>query len=242
MIAYRASTVVFILICTLISAYGFHGTGGFWKQSIKYSSRSGTFQKVASSTRHFSSKTTAEMATVGFKIPGKKNIYFPYYRSYITLFFNFAGDLTLHEGNPGNKVTSSQLFAGKKVVIFGVPGAFTPGCHKTHLPGYIADFAKFKEKGVDDIICVAVNDAFVCDAWKNACGADGKVRVIADTTAELTKALGMEIDLSAVLGGVRSKRYSAYVVDSEVKVMNPEPDGTGLTCSLANNLLSQIQN
>lgn len=148
----------------------------------------------------------------------------------------------MFEDSPGKKLTTQEVFAGKKVVLFGVPGAFTPGCSKTHLPGYIADASKFKEKGVDDIICVTVNDAFVAGAWKEAQGAEGKVRVLADSHAELTKALGLELDLSTPfgLGGLRTKRFSAYVVDSEIKFINVEPDNTGLTCSLAPSILSQI--
>ena len=148
----------------------------------------------------------------------------------------------MFEDTPGKKLTTQEVFGGKKVVLFGVPGAFTPGCSKTHLPGYIADSEKFKAKGVDDIICVTVNDAFVAGAWKEAQGAEGKVRVLADSHAELTKALGLELDLSAPfgVGGLRTKRFSAYVVDSEIKAINVEPDNTGLTCSLAPSILSQI--
>jgi 2-Cys peroxiredoxin 5 len=151
-------------------------------------------------------------------------------------------DITLFEDTPGNKVTTEQLFAGKKVVLFGLPGAFTPGCSRTHLPGYIADAEKFKAKGVDEVVCVTINDAFVTGAWKAANNADGKVRVLADQTAGFTKALGVELDLSGPFGvhGLRSKRYSAYVVDGEIKVFNIEPDNTGLTCSLSNSLLNEI--
>ena len=121
-------------------------------------------------------------------------------------------------------------------------GAFTPGCHKSHAPGYIADAQKYREKGVDDIVCITVNDAFVAGAWAEALGANGKVRILADAKAELTKALGLELDLTAPfgLGGLRTKRFSAYVVDSEIKVLNLEPDNTGLTCSLSGGLLSEI--
>jgi 2-Cys peroxiredoxin 5 len=156
--------------------------------------------------------------------------------------FAWAGDITLFEENPGKKVTTADVFAGKKVVLFGVPGAFTPGCSKTHLPGYIADADNYKGKGVDDLVCITVNDAFVAGAWADAQGANGKVRILADSHANLTKALGLELDLSAPfgLGGLRTKRFSAYVVDSEIKVLNLEPDNTGLTCSLSPSLLSQI--
>jgi len=94
---------------------------------------------------------------------------------------------TLFEGLPDKAVKTDELMAGKKIAIFGVPGAFTPGCSKTHLPGYIADFQKFKDKGVDEIVCVSVNDPFVMAAWGEAHGATDKVRMLADTQAELAK-------------------------------------------------------
>lgn len=122
-------------------------------------------------------------------------------------------------------------------------GAFTPGCSKTHLPGYIADFEKFKAKGVDEIVCVAINDPFVTGAWADATsGCRGKVRVLADANGELTNALHMQLDLTAPFGlsGQRMKRFSAYVVDSEIKVLNEE-EGGALTCSLAPGLLAQIE-
>jgi peroxiredoxin 5 len=174
------------------------------------------------------------------------------------------GNLTLMEDSPANKVTTESLFAGKKVVLFGLPGefrlvvifcvffyywhllyilgAFTPGCSKTHLPGYIADYEKFKAKGVDEIVCVTVNDPFVTGAWKEVNNCAGKVRILADAHAELTKALGVELDLTGPFGvsGQRMKRFSAYVVDGEIKVWNLEADNTGLNCSLAPGLLSQI--
>ena len=159
-----------------------------------------------------------------------------------SILFCYLGDISLFEDTPGTKVTTKEVFGGKKVVLFGVPGAFTPGCSKTHLPGYIADAPKYKEKGVDDIVCITVNDAFVAGAWKDAQGAGGKVRILADSNAELTKALGMDLDLTAPfgIGGLRTKRFSALVVDSEIKVFNLEPDNTGLTCSLSPSLLAQV--
>ena len=112
-------------------------------------------------------------------------------------------NVTLFEDSPGGKVELGSLCAGKKVVMFGVPGAFTPGCSKTHLPGYVAAAADLKAGGVDEIVCVSVNDPFVMEAWGKDQSAGGKVRMLADTTADLTKALGLELDLTAVLGSVR---------------------------------------
>lgn len=146
---------------------------------------------------------------------------------------------SLHEGNPGNQVDLAALSAGKKVVLFAVPGAFTPGCSKTHLPGYVNDAESIKGKGVDEIVCVSVNDVFVMDAWGKAHGADGKVRMLADPGAGFTKAVGLEVD-AAVLGGTRSKRYSMIIEDGKVTALNVEPDGFGLTCSLSGGVLDQL--
>lgn len=146
----------------------------------------------------------------------------------------------LHEGSPKTTVNVRELFAGKKGVLFAVPGAFTPGCHKTHLPGYIADFDKLVAKGVEVVACVSVNDAFVMAAWGESSGAAGKIRMLADTNGEFTKAIDLEVDLTKAFGNVRSKRYSMVVEDGVVKALNVEPDGTGLTCSLSNTLYSQL--
>jgi len=146
-------------------------------------------------------------------------------------------NVTLFEDSPGGKVELGSLCAGKKVVVFGVPGAFTPGCSKTHLPGYVSGAEDLKGKGVDEIVCVSVNDPFVMEAWGKDQGAAGKVRMLADTGADLTKALGLELDLSAVLGNVRCKRFSMMVEDGTVTKLNVEPDGTGLTCSLADKIV-----
>jgi len=156
-----------------------------------------------------------------------------------------AGDklpsINLYEGNPGNKVNIAELFANvKKGIIFAVPGAFTPGCSKTHLPGFVEKFDAIKAKGVDVIACISVNDPFVMEAWGDAQKATGKIRMLADTNGEFTKAISMEIDLSAALGTVRSKRYSLLVENGVVKKVNVEPDGKGLTCSLAPEILKQI--
>ncbi|MBU6159824.1 MAG: peroxiredoxin [Myxococcales bacterium] len=146
---------------------------------------------------------------------------------------------TLHEKNPGDKVDVAELSAGKTVVLFAVPGAFTPGCSRTHLPGYVADAESIKAKGVDEIVCVSVNDAFVMQAWGDALGATGKVRMLADPAAAFTRALGLEVE-AAGLGGTRSKRYSMIIKDGVVTALNVEPDGFGLSCSLSPSILSQL--
>ena len=146
----------------------------------------------------------------------------------------------LCEGSPGDKVNVAELFAGKKGILFAVPGAFTPGCSKTHLPGYVQDVEKYQAKGVEVIACVSVNDPFVMGAWGEAHSAGGKVRMLADPRAEFTKAIDMELDATGILGNIRSKRYSLIIEDGVVKSVNVEPSGTGLTCSLSNVLLSQL--
>lgn len=146
---------------------------------------------------------------------------------------------TLSEGTPAGKVDPAELFAKGRYVIFGVPGAFTPGCHKTHLPGYVADYDAFRAKGIDGIACVSVNDAHVMRAWGESVGAAGKVRMLADASAAYTRALGLDVE-SAGLGGTRSKRYAMLVEDGRVVRLDVEPDSFGLTCSLAPALLSTL--
>lgn len=143
------------------------------------------------------------------------------------------------ENNPGNAINMKEFCTGKKVVIFAVPGAFTPGCSKTHLPGYVTNASGMKGKGIDEIVCVSVNDPFVMEAWGLAHGATDKVRMLADTNADFTKACDLGQDL-AVLGGLRSKRYSMVVDNGKISELQVEPDGKGLTCSLAENVLSKI--
>ncbi|XP_053988968.1 peroxiredoxin-5, mitochondrial [Hylaeus volcanicus] len=143
--------------------------------------------------------------------------------------------IDLFEDSPANKVNLAKIAAGKKIVVFAVPGAFTPGCSKTHLPGFIQKATDLRSKGIAEIFCIAVNDPFVMAAWGKEHGADGKVRMLADPTAQFTDALQLSVDLP-VLGGKRSKRYSMVLEDGVVKELNIEPDNTGLSCSLAENI------
>lgn len=145
---------------------------------------------------------------------------------------------TLHEDSPGTHHDPAQLFAQGKHVLFGVPGAFTPGCSKTHLPGYIAAHDAWKAKGVDSINCVAVNDAFVMAAWGAANDAADKVRMLADPAGEFVTAMGLDVH-AGVLGGKRSKRFGMIIEDGTVTALQVEPDGFGLTCSLSESLLEQ---
>ena len=124
-----------------------------------------------------------------------------------------------------NTFNLSALTKGKRVVIFGLPGAFTPTCSAKHVPGYIANHDQLRAKGVDEVWCLAVNDAFVMGAWGKAQQAAGKVRMMADGSATYTKALGLDQDLTARGMGVRSLRYSMLVEDGVVKRLNVEQPG-----------------
>jgi peroxiredoxin len=124
-----------------------------------------------------------------------------------------------------NSFKLSDLTKGKRIVIFGLPGAFTPTCSAKHVPSYVANHDKLRAKNVDEVWCVSVNDAFVMGAWGKDQKAGGKVRMMADGSAVLTKALGLEMDLTARGMGVRSQRYSMLVDDGVVKSINVEAPG-----------------
>lgn len=116
-------------------------------------------------------------------------------------------------------VALDDLTRGKKVVLFAVPGAFTPTCSERHLPGFLGRADALKAKGIDAIICVAVNDPFVLGAWEKATGVDGRVEILSDGNAQLTKAIGLEMDGSGAGLGIRSKRYAMVVDDGVVKTL-----------------------
>ena len=116
--------------------------------------------------------------------------------------------------------TTAELFGGKKVAMFAVPGAFTPTCTKQHLPGFAAKEMELKNKGLAAIYCTAVNDIFVMDAWGKATGSDGKIQMLADGSADFAKKCGLEFDLTARGMGVRSKRYSMVVDNGVLKSLN----------------------
>jgi peroxiredoxin len=137
-------------------------------------------------------------------------------------------------------VTTQEFFGGKKIVLFGLPGAFTPTCHKNHLPGFIAHQAAFKAKGVDEIAMTSVNDHHVLAAWSKVSGADGKIEFLADGNGDFAKAAGLEFDASGGGMGARSRRYAMLVDDGVVKILNIEDAPGKAEISSAENLLKAL--
>jgi len=138
------------------------------------------------------------------------------------------------------EITTDELFKGKRVVLFAVPGAFTPTCSLNHLPGYLENRDAILAKGVDDIAVVAVNDWHVMGAWAQNSGGMGKIHFLADWDGAFTKALGLDADLSAGGLGLRSKRYSMLVEDGVVKSLNVEENPGQATVSAAAAMLEQL--
>jgi peroxiredoxin len=136
--------------------------------------------------------------------------------------------------------TTDDVFKGKKVVLFAVPGAFTPTCHKNHLPGFLKNADTIKAKGVNTIAVTGVNDVFVMDAWKKDTGAAGKIEFLADGSADFAKALELSLDASAGGLGIRSKRYSMIVEDGVVKALNVEEAPGKAELSGAEALMKQL--
>ncbi len=140
----------------------------------------------------------------------------------------------------GPKETSTdEVFKGKKVVLFAVPGAFTPTCSAKHLPGFVQSIDQIKAKGVDTVACIAVNDAFVMGAWAKSQGAEGKVLMLADGSGAFTKALGLELDLVARGMGVRSQRYALIADNGKVTYLGVEEPG-GFDVSRAEAVLAKL--
>jgi glutaredoxin/glutathione-dependent peroxiredoxin len=137
------------------------------------------------------------------------------------------------------KIATDVIFAGRKVVLFGVPGAFTPTCSMNHLPGFLSQFDSIKAKGVDTIACTSVNDVHVMKAWALQSGADGKIMMLADGNAEFVKACGLEKNLDVAGMGLRSSRYSMIVENGIVKALNVE-DKSGVNVSGAETILQQL--
>lgn len=119
-------------------------------------------------------------------------------------------------------VTTADIFEGKKIALFAVPGAYTPTCHKAHMPGFVERVDELKAKGIDAVVCTAVNDIFVLTNWAKDTGSDGKITMLADGSADFAKTIGLEADLTKFGLGMRSKRYAMLVDDGVVKVVNVE--------------------
>ena len=136
--------------------------------------------------------------------------------------------------------TTDEIFRGKRIVLIAVPGAFTPACSQRHLPGYVDKAADIKAKGIDEIACVAVNDAFVMGAWGRDQKAEGKVRMLADGSGDFARTLGLELDLSKGGLGIRSKRYSMLVDDGVVKSLNVEQQPGQVEASGADAMLRSL--
>jgi len=138
-------------------------------------------------------------------------------------------------------ISVRDLCAGKTVVIFAVPGAFTPTCHRQHLPAFLDKRDELRAKGVDTVACVAVNDPFVLDAWAEASGARGKILLLSDGNATFTRAIGMDFDGSALGLGVRSKRYAMLVEDGVVKALFVEEQPGQCTVSRPDPILELLE-
>lgn len=148
---------------------------------------------------------------------------------------------TLHKATAEGPqpVDTDSFFAGRKVALFSVPGAFTPTCSARHLPGFVERADEFRDKGVDEIACVAVNDAFVLQAWAQQSGAEGKVTMLADGNGDFSRALGLTMDGSKFGLGMRGSRWSAIVDDGVVKELNVEEPGA-FKVSSAEFMLAQL--
>ena len=149
------------------------------------------------------------------------------------------GTFTVMTGDGPKPMTADELFKGKKVVLFAVPGAFTPTCHKNHLPGFVKNLSAIKGKGIDTIAVTGVNDVFVMDAWKKAAGGDG-IEFLADGSGNWAKALGLTADLTERGLGVRSQRYAMVVDNGVVKTLNVEDAPGKAEVSGADNLLKGL--
>ena len=132
--------------------------------------------------------------------------------------------MEMQDGKPA-PVSTESFFAGKKIALFALPGAFTPTCSAKHVPGFVQNFDALKAKGIDTIACVSVNDAFVMGAWGKDQGSDGKVRMLADGNGDFTRAMGLVMDGTKFGMGQRSQRYSMIVDNGVIKSLNVEQPG-----------------
>ena len=151
-----------------------------------------------------------------------------------------SGTLGVMKPEGPGSISTDDLFNGKTVVLFSVPGAFTPTCSKTHLPGFVQNASAIKSKGIDTIACMAVNDIFVMDAWGKNAGADGKVMMLADGNATYTKALGLDLDASGFGMGTRGQRFAMVVKNGVVQKLQVEPSAGQCTISGGESILANL--
>ena len=150
-----------------------------------------------------------------------------------------SATLNIMTADGPSAITTDDIFKGKTVALFGLPGAFTPTCSAQHLPGFVANADALKAKGVDSIVCLAVNDAFVMGAWGKDQNVGDKVTLVADGSAQFTKAAGLELDLTERGLGLRCQRFSMVVDDGVVKSLNIDPAGT-FEATSAEKILEQL--
>jgi peroxiredoxin len=151
-----------------------------------------------------------------------------------------AGTFGVMKSDGPGALSTDDLFNGKTVVLFSVPGAYTPTCSKTHLPGFVQNAAGLKAKGIDTLACLAVNDVFVMDAWGKGAGADGKVLMLADGNATYVKALGLELDASGFGMGIRGQRFALIAKDGVVQKLMVEPSAGQCTISGGPSILENL--
>ena len=150
-----------------------------------------------------------------------------------------AAEFSVMTADGQQKLSTDVIFAGRKVVLVAVPGAFTPTCSMNQLPGFLAAIDAIKAKGVDTIACTSVNDVHVMNAWGKASGADGKIMMLADGNADFARAVGLAVDLKVAGMGERSRRYSMLVENGVVKTLNVE-EKSGVNVSGAETILEQL--
>src|SRR5215813_9043144 len=151
-----------------------------------------------------------------------------------------SGTFGIMKAEGPGAMSTDELFNGKTVVLFSVPGAFTPTCSKTHLPGFVQNAAALKGKGIDTLACMAVNDVFVLDAWGKGAGADGKVLMLADGNATYIKALGLELDASGFGMGIRGQRFALVAKDGVVEKLMVESNAGQCTVSGSESVLGNL--
>ncbi len=150
------------------------------------------------------------------------------------------GSLTVM-GEKGPEPRSvSDIFSGRKVLLFAVPGAFTPTCHRSHMPGYVESVDAFREKGVNAVACMSTNDIFVLDHWADATGAKGRIEMLSDGNADYVKAIGLDLDGSGLGIGMRAQRFAMLVDDGVVQDLVLEPNFAEVGIASAESLLAKL--